>query len=389
MAVPIKYNIRNLVVRKVSTGMTIAGFALVVGIFVVVMAMVNGLETALVSTGSPDNVIVMGKGSESEISSMILQTEDAIQIVSYLQGIQKSDKEELLVSPEHLASISMEFGGGEKRSLSIRGVKPLTFTVHDKVKIVKDKGRMPAVGMWEVMVGKAMSQEFSGLDVGGKITFSGHSWDIVGVFEAEGSSFESEIWADLDILRVAREARHITSIVIKTKDATSLNDIIDKIGEEQRIQLQAAGEVEYYSKQNTAAEDMKTLGYAIAIIMSLGAIFGAMNTMYASISERIKEIGTLRAIGFSKRAILFSFIFESFIMGLFGGIIGCIFSMGMNGYSMSITGKGFTALAFQFHVSLATMAMGLVFAVIMGVFGGLLPAANAARLPIIRSLREI
>lgn len=386
MSVPFKYNFRNLVVRKGSTAMTIAGFMLVVCIFVVVMAMIDGLEATLVSTGAHDNVIVMNKGAESETSSLIMQSENALQVVGGYKGVKRDAKNEPLLSPEHLASISMKMSNGEQRGMSIRGVKPVALDVHEKVKVVK--GKAPSAGMWEVMVGSSLHREFESLSPGKSLSFLSHQWEIVGVFEAGGSSFESEIWTDVDIIKTARDSAMITSIVVKAESGESVKNVVASIIGDNRIELQAEEESEYYAKQNSAAKDMKVFGYAIAVIMSLGAIFGAMNTMFASIGERIKEIGTLRAVGFSKMSILVSFVLESLTMGLAGGLIGCLLSLGMNGYSMTIAGKGFTALAFQFTITPTSMAMGMAFAALMGILGGILPAANAARLPIVRSLRE-
>jgi putative ABC transport system permease protein len=386
MAVPLKYNVRNLFVRRVSSLMTVAGIALVVAVFVIVMALVAGLRTAITSTGSPDNLVVMRKGSTTETNSAV--TIDQFNTLKFLPGIRRDDQGNTYSSPELTVQVLLERIGGGRDNMVVRGVLPVAMRVHENVRIVE--GRMLAPGVNEVIIGKQLTSRYRNCRLGSTVKFGRGKWKVVGIFDSDGSSFESEIWTDVhDLQSDARRGEYYACIRLKTEPGADQAALIKRIDEDPRISLQAVTEPEYYREQSTVANQLRSLGMVVAIIMAVGAIFGAMNTMYAAVSARVAEIGTLRALGFSPGAVMGSFVLESLALALCAGVVGIILALPINGFSTSMANSlTFSSLAFSFRVTPLIVLEALLFAALMGVLGGSLPARQAMRIPVVDALRR-
>ncbi len=386
MAVPLKYNVRNLFVRRVSTGMTIFSIGLVVSTFVSLMALAQGLQRTLVVSGNPANAILLRKGGISEAASAI--TQDQYQIVRYAPELAAAGDRETLASPEVAVQMLLTRKDGKKANVLVRGVRPVAFQVHDGVRVLRGAPLAPRRG--QILAGKAVAERYAGLDVGGSIRFGRRQWPVVGVFESGGSAFESEIWADADDLLDDFKRTYYNSMIVRLKDASLLASLSARIDADPRLALDVKSETSYYSQQAEGVQWMRTLGLGIAIVMAIGAVFAAMNTMYAAIGSRTKEIGTLRALGFSRGSILLSFLVESILLALPGGILGCLLALPLNGLrSGTINMASFSEVMFEFTITPAICLQGIAFAVVMGAFGGFLPARRAATVPILTALREL
>ncbi len=387
MALPITYNVRNLIVRWRVTLLAIGGIALVVTVLVVLLAMSAGFQIALRDTGRTDNAIITQKGSGSELSSgFSRQQADIIQVDSH---VARDSKGQTLSSPEILIVANMpRKADGEPTNVSVRGVTMRAFEVRGGIEITQ--GRKFTPGLYEVIVGERIHERMRGLDIGDKVKMQRHDWQVVGVFRSQGGAFESEIWGDADVMAPAfhREGGYQT-LVVRMKDPKSLPEFKNQIETNPQYQLTVAQERKYYEDQaGPTASALLGLALFVAVVMGTGAVFGAMNTMYAIVAARTREIGTLRALGFSRFSILFSFVVESIFLALIGGLIGCALALPMNGFTTATGGMNFSELAFAFKVTPYTLGMGLLFAVMMGIVGGLLPASRAARMGITTALRE-
>ncbi|MBI3890811.1 MAG: ABC transporter permease [Candidatus Wallbacteria bacterium] len=386
MAVPIQYNIRNLFVRKVSTSMTVAGIALVVSTFVSLMALVTGLQRTLVEAGDPRNVILMRKGGISEAASAL--TMEQYTIVRHAQELAPDGDHDTLASPELAQQVLLQRKDGKKANVLIRGVRPVGFRVHDRVRVAA--GRPLAARSGQILVGKAVSERYKGLALGDTLRFGRRDWPVVGVFEEGGSAHESEIWADADDLMGDLKRTYFNSMTARLRDPSLAASLSSRLDADPRLNLDAKTETEYYADQAEGARWMRVLGLGIALVMAIGAVFAAMNTMYAAIGSRTKEIGTLRALGFSRGAILASFMLESVLLALPGGILGCILAWPLNGLrSGTINMASFSEVMFEFTITPRICLEVVGFAVLMGVVGGFLPARRAATLPILTALREL
>jgi putative ABC transport system permease protein len=385
VALPISYNIR---VRWQVTLLSIIGIALVVAVFTVLMSMSEGFAQALRSTGRTDNAIVVQRGSASELTSGV-PLEQGNQIVVDQRVARGSDGQPL-ASWEWVIVISLpKTTDGQPTNVSIRAVQPRTFQVRGGVKLVA--GEMFKPGLDEVIVGRKLVDRIQGLALGGTVKYQRKEFKIVGIFESQGGAFESEIWGDYDVFgAIFQRGAGANSLVVRMQNAADIPALDQWIRAQPQMQLQAVEERKYYEDQaGPLASILRTLARGVAFIMGIGAVFGAMNTMYAIVAARTREIGTLRALGFSRRAILFSFVTESVFLALVGGAIGCLLAFPMNGFS---TGTGqtqsFSEIAFAFRITPEIVGASLVFAALMGLIGGLLPALRGARLPITSALRE-
>jgi ABC-type lipoprotein release transport system permease subunit len=386
MAIPFKYNRRSLVVRRVSNLMTGGAIAIVVGVFVAAMAMVGGLNSSIKDTSSPDNMIVIRRGADSESTSLIaLEQLDALK---FLPEIKRDTEGNPLISPEMIAQIFMPTADHTLDNIPIRGVLPVSTKVHEKVHVIS--GRMFEPSLNEVVIGKLLLNQYPGCSVGSDLRMGRRTWKVVGVFEADGSSFESEVWADLHSLQEdSRRGSAFNTIRLKLVPSTDINALVRRVAEDPRINLQARTESEYYREQSAIAANLRVLGLLVVGIMSFAAIFAAMNTMYAAVSARTTEIGTLRALGFSPRSILASFLLESSALALLAGIIGVVLALPINGFSTKFNGAiSSPTLAFNFHVTFAIIIQALVFAIVIGVAGGWLPARQAMRVSVVNALRR-
>ena len=388
MALPLSYNIRNLRQRWKVTLLAIFGIGLVVAVFVTLLAMENGFRIALRSTGSPLNGIVTQRGSMSELTSWI-NIGDANVIMVDPRVARDSDGKPMASCEVVILTTRPRRSDNQPANITFRGVSPEGFKVRSNVKIVEGRNFTP--GLYEAIVGKKIADRVTGLNIGDTFSVKKHDFKIVGLFTADGSSFESEIWGDYDAMAPAIDRNGgCESLTLRLSNPATLAAFDKEVRANPRVQLQIDSEPKYYENLAgpTAAALLGLAGF-VAVVMGIGAVFGAMNTMYAIVSQRTREIGTLRALGFSRVSILLSFVLESVLLALIGGILGCLAAFAMNGYTAG-TGQtaSFSELAFAFKITPPVLVFGLVFAVLMGFVGGLLPAFRAARMPITRALRE-
>jgi len=387
MALPLSYNVRNVKNRWQVTLLAISGIALVVAVFTVLMSMSEGFALALRATGTPRNAMIVQRGSASELTSWVPLVQK--QLITVRDEVARGTDGQPLASPEVVIVTNKPKKTGEPTQITVRGVTPRAFQVREGIKITE--GRTFAPGNYEIIVGEKISNRVANLGIGSSVRLQKHDWKVVGLFTSQGGAFESEIWGDADVMGPDfGRSGGSNSLSVRLKDGTDVAVLDRWIRSNPQMQLQALSEKKYYDDQaGPLAKVLRQLANFVAVIMGVGAVFGAMNTMYAVVAARTREIGTLRALGFSRRAILFSFVLESVTLALAGGVIGCLLAFPMNGYS---TGTGqtqsFSEIAFAFRITPEIVTKGLAFAVAMGMVGGLLPAFRAARLPITSALRE-
>jgi putative ABC transport system permease protein len=386
MAVPFKYNWKSLFVRRVSNAMTAGGIALVVAVFVVAMAMVAGLDSTIKDTSSPDTMIILSKGVDSELTSRI--TLDQLDALKFLPSIKRDGTGNPLVSPELAEQIFMSGAGNSLDNLPIRGALPESLKVHDKIRIVS--GRMLQPGLNEVIIGKLIVNQYPGCSLDSDLVLGRRTWKVVGVFESGGGSFESEVWADLHSLQDdSLRNSSFNSIRFKLGPDADVASLVQRMADDPRINLEAKTEADYYKEQSAYAARLRIVGLVVAGIMALAAIFAAMNTMYAAVSARTSEIGTLRALGFGPAAIMTSFLVESSLLAFVAGIIGVILALPVNGLSTKFNGVlSAPTLAFNLQITSGIVIQALAFAVIIGLAGGWLPARQAMRVSVVNALRR-
>jgi putative ABC transport system permease protein len=387
MAIPLAYNLRNLVVRKTTTLMTALGIALTVAVLLSILALVNGLRTTLSSSGDPLQIVVLRKGSDSELVSNFLRTQ--FQDLKFKPGIAAGKDGQPLASLEVVTVINLaSTDNPEGNNLTVRGLAPAGIEMRPAVHIVSGRWWQP--GRRELVVGKPVAARYPDAQIGKKIQFGRGMWDVVGVFDAGQSALASEIWGDLN--QVGSDLQRLdvlSSALVRTTDEVTAKALINDINNDQRLNMNAVSEKAYYDAQTVSAAPIEFIGIFVSIVMAIGSSFAAMNTMYAAVARRAREIGTLRVLGFSKNSILFSFFVESVLLAGLGGVLGCLLVLPLNGISTGIGNINFSETAFNFHVSLKIMATGIVFAVALGAVGGLFPARNAAKKEILTALREI
>lgn len=385
MAIPLKYNFRNLIVRRNTTLTTALSITLTVAVFVVLMALAGGLQNSLSSTGNPLNIMIMREGSQSESVSFV--TRDTLQVIKYLDGIAKNAQGNPWVSPELIVLINLPRRGQPQGSnVTIRGVTEEAVSLRPDFRIVA--GRMFRPSLREVIVSKRISDRFQDCSLGDKLKFAKGYWTVVGVFEAGDSAYNSEIWGDVNDLGQDFDRPDYSDVIVRAKDSTALARLKDEISNDRRLHLKAESEQQYYATQTQTAAPIKVFGIFIAILMAIGACFAAMNTMYAAVARRTREIGTLRAIGYSRGSILVSFVIESVLIALLGGLIGCLLALPVNGITTGTTNfVTFSEVTFNFRVTPELFVVGVIFAGIMGLLGGFFPAWRASRETIVNALR--
>jgi len=386
MAIPLKYNLRNLAVRRTTTAMTAFSITLTVTVFIVLMALAQGLQSSLTTTGHPLNVIIMRDGSQSETVSFVKR--DALQVIRYLHGIAKDDKGEPWVSPEVIVLINLPRRGQVQGSnVTIRGVSAPGPSLRPEFKMVE--GRYFRPGLREVVVSKRISERFQNCALGDKLKFAKGYWTVVGLFEAGNSAYNSEIWTDVNDLGQDFDREDYTDVFVRAADASAVAGIKDQVSNDRRLHLKPVTERDYYASQTSTAAPIKAFGIFIAILMAVGASFAAMNTMYAAVARRTREIGTLRAIGFSRVSILFCFVVESVCIATLGGVIGCLLALPINGVTTGTTNfVTFSELAFNFRVTPMLLLSAMIFATVMGLLGGFFPAWRASHENIVIALRS-
>lgn len=388
MKIPFKYTFRNFRARKLTTIITIAGIALVVFVFAAVLMMAYGIQKTLVSTGSPDNIKIVRKSANGEISSIIGgETQGVIKSLPY---IAKTSDGAQVISAEPVVIINLEKnGGGGMSNITVRGVSSSVEELRPQMKIID--GRMFKWGLRELIVGKSIASQFNGAKIGSMVKFAGDNWKVVGEFSTDGSGFDSEIWGDADqLLNAFNRGNSVSSVTLKLDHPEHYNSFINAFGKEQRLQqFVAKPEQKYFEEQSEQmAGFIRFLGLFITVIFSFGATIGAMITMYASVANRTVEVGTLRALGFSRRSILIAFLTESLSIALLGGLIGIALASLLQFISIStLNFNSFSELAFSFALSPEIVFWTLFFAAVMGILGGFLPSVRAARLNIVNALR--
>jgi putative ABC transport system permease protein len=385
MAIPLKYNFRSIVIRWISAGMTVLGVAGVTAIFVVIFAMGIGMERTLVGTGHPRNLIVLRQGATETTSGVTRQQASDI---AALEGIEKDAAGEALVSPELVVVANHPLRGGAKANLALRGVGPRGRALRGNIKVTAGRWFNPGLG--EVVAGKGASGRFADLKVNDRPFIRGRSWTVVGVFEADGQAYESEVWGDIDDLR-SQFKREYSSLIVRVKSDADLPRLAQVVKDDKRIQLEGKPHADYYKDQNLGAQMMKAMGFIIGFVLSIGAIFLAANTMYAAVASRTREIATMRVFGFSRLAIWFSFMLEAAFLGFCGGALGSVASRFLFDGMTSGTANWatFSDMAFQFRVTPMLMGAGVILAMLMGIVGGFLPAFRASRMTIAHALREL
>jgi len=387
MAIPISYNLRNVTQRPWSTLATTLGIALVVAILVGAFALASGFQAALVETGSPENLIVLRTGADSEISSGI--SRDAANILRALPEVQVGADGRPLASAEMVVLINQpRLGQGGSSNVTVRGIDAEGLKLRNQVKVVE--GRMFTPGTDEVIVARRMARRFASCGIGDKLRFGQRDFAVVGHFTAGGSGFDSEVWGDNAVLMPAlnREGA-FQSVTLRMRDTTRFAALEKQLEADPRLGVQVRTERGWYSEQSALmATIIRVGGVFITLIMAVGAIFGAMNTMFAAVKQRTREIAVLLTLGFTPTAITLSFLVESVLIAMIGGVAGCLIALPINGITTSTTNwSSFSEVAFAFRVTPTGMAVGLAFAAALGFVGGFLPALRAGRQSLAASLR--
>jgi len=384
--IPFSYSFRNLWTRRLTTALTISGMSLVVFVFAAVLMLAEGLQKTLVETGSYDNVVVIRKGAGSEVQSgvdrlqaSVIETEPEIAI---------GPDGRPLAAKELVVLISLPKRDTNKPSnVVIRGISEDSAVLRPQVKLVE--GRMPRPGSSEIMAGLSISKRFKGGGLGENLHFALRDWTVVGVFDAGNTGFNSEIWGDVDQLMQSFRRPAYSSVIFRLRGSWDFEEIRNRIENDPRLTLEAKRETQYYKDQSEMmAKFLRILGITLTIIFSLGAIIGAMITMYAAVANRTNEIGTLRSIGFRSSSILAAFVVESLLLGLMGGIAGLFFASFLQLFTIStMNWATFSELAFSFSITFGIVYKSILFGLTMGLVGGLLPAVRAARMNIVDALR--
>ena len=381
------YVARNLWVRRVTTLLTALGMALVVFVFATVLMMGEGIRATLVATGQPDNVIVLRQGAGSEIYSGISRSQAAI--VESLPGIATSASGERLVSKEPVVLNTLpKRSNGKPSNVTLRGTSALGVELRPQLRITD--GRMFRPGTSEIIAGRAVADGFQGAALGETLRFAQRDWHVVGVFDASGSAFDSEIWGDAEQMMQAFRRNAFSTVVLRLADPASFEQLEHAIADDPRLKLEAKPEIAFYAEQSEALVTfIRILGLSLSIIFSIGAVVGAMITMFAAVAQRTGEIGTLRALGFRRSAVLLAFLGESLLLALVGAAIGLAAASAMQAVDVSTTNfQTFSELAFEFRLTPGIVLDTLAFALAMGLAGGFVPAWRAARLEIVDCLRE-
>jgi len=384
--IPLKYNIGNLKARRVSTLMSILGIGVVIAVMISMMALKNGVNTAVVSSGSKDNLMVMREGAAAELSSWV--TKDAFRIIRALPGIAKEGNAPL-ISPELVIIFKIPKKDDPKGSnVLVRGVTPMAFTMRPYVRIID--GRMFRPGVNEVIVARRIRDRFVNTAIGDSFKFGSQTYNVVGVFDAQGTAFDSEMWCDADFLGQARKRDAYSSLILRPTDRDAYESIKAAIKGDNRLKLEVTSEYQYYADQTTGLMGIVILVAIVTFFMTIGAILGTMNTMFSAIASRGRELATLRALGFKRRTIILSVVIESAFVALLGGLAGLLLALPVNAISTGTTNfQTFSEVAFNFRVDGHVALNGILIALIAGIIGGMLPALRAARTPITTALREI
>jgi putative ABC transport system permease protein len=389
LAIPVVYNFRSAKARWTSAIVAVLGIAGTVGVFVAMLALAKGFRATLVSSGSPDNAIILRAGSNSEMESGISLSN--VNILQDKPGVARQNGQPLITSEVVVIAPFPLRSTNTDANVQVRGVSPNVLTVRPNVRIVQ--GRMFRPGLAELVVGSNAVKSYAGLSVGSKVRFGGGDWTITGIFDAGGSAFDSEVWCDANVLDgvYKRPANVFQSSTVHLTSPGAFQQFKDAVSKDPRLNVDVSREIDYYAKQSQTFTRLITiLGGLVAGIMAIGAIFGALNTMYSAVAERTREIAVMRALGFGAAAVVFSFLIEALLIAFVGGALGCVAVLPLNGFTTgAMNWQTFSHLAFAFKITPNLMAGGVIFALAMGMVGGLLPAVHAARRPVAQALREL
>ena len=374
-------NLKNLPSRLGSSAVIVVGIAGVVGVMVAILAMAAGFRETLVRSGDPTRAIVLRGGSDSELSSAVSIAE--MNIVSSMEGVMQASGELYTVADVPKRATGLD------ANLIVRGVSVAAFEVHDAVQIVE--GRNFQTGRGELIAGRGAHLEFAGIDIGSTVRLRQNEWTVVGIFEADGSAFESELWMDLPVAQSAfRRGDTVSTMRLRVDSPERIAELADRVENDRRLDLKLVGEEEYFAGQSGGlANQIEAFGIAVAAIMAIGAAFAALNTMYTAVATRTVEIATLRALGFGNGPVVISVVIEALALALLGGVLGAAITYAIfDGYTAStLSNVSFSQIAFDFAVTPELMRTGLIWALTLGMIGGILPAIRAAWLPITLALR--
>ena len=388
MKIPLSYNARSLLQRPVSTALTALGIALVVAVFIGMLALANGFRSALIRTGSDQNIMVLRRGADSEMSSSM--DRQAVSILASSPHVAAAGDGRPLVSPELYVVIPLPRKGFDTTGMAnvvVRGVSPAVWSVRSNIRIVD--GRRPESGKSEICVGEKMASRFDHTGVGESLRFAGRDWSVVCRFTTGGSAFESEIWGENEQLLPVFRRDAFQSVTFRLKDPGAFEEAKRTLEADKRLTVDVYREADFYARQSELlGRILQILAILITGIMALGAVFGAINTMYAAVAARSPEIAVLLTLGFHPRSVLASFLAESALIALVGGVIGALLALPVNGMVTSTTNwASFSEIAFSFRITPGLLLAGLVFALVMGIVGGFFPARRAAKQPVVQALR--
>ena len=389
MAIPLGYNVRSVGQRWTSAVVAVLGIAGTVGVFVAMLALANGFRATLVASGSPRNAIVQRAGADSEMVSAV--TLDQVRVIEDAPGVVR-DARGPLASAEVVVIAGFKLrSSGTLANAQVRGVSDRALQVRDNVRVVR--GRFFRPGLAELVVGRNAIGAYQGFDLGSTVRFGGGTWSVVGVFDAGGTAFDSEIWCDANVLNQVykRPGNVFQSVTVRLTSPAAFAAFKDVLTSDPRLSVRVEREASYYERQSrTLTRLIRVLGVLIALVMGVGAVFGALNTMYSAVAERAREIATMRALGFGTAAVVLSFVVEAVLIALLGGALGCVAVLPINGLTTgTLNWQTFSHLAFAFRVTPALLLEGVAFAVLMGLIGGIPPAIRAARRPVAVALRDL
>jgi putative ABC transport system permease protein len=385
MRIPLKYNLRSLLVRWVSTLMTAIGIGLTVAIFIIMMALVNGLDSTFVQTGHDHHFIIIRQGSQNEVNSYF--DRNLFDTVRLLDGIAQDESGQPLAAGEIAVIINHPRLTGEPSNVMVRGTSEVGFALRPEVQLTS--GRKFRRGLRELIVSESLSRRFQDFQLGGTIHIGRSDWKVVGLFRAAGTAYDSEAWADYEDVAQEWDRPIYSAIVVKAADGNAAAELKKRVEDDRRIHLQAIDQKTYFKEQTVSSIGLKALGVFIAVIMGVGSCFAAMNMMYAAVMGRMKEVGTLRALGFPRRSILTSFLVESIILAVGGGLLGCLMALPLHGMSTGTANfMTFSEILFNFRITPDILLKGLLFSAVVGLLGGILPARRAARIRLVEVLRD-
>jgi len=389
MAIPLSYNLRSVKARWTSTIVAVIGIAGTVGVFIAMLSLARGFQATLVASGSEDNALIVRAGATSEMTSSVML--DSVKIIQDAPGIARAAAGPLVTPEVVLVAPIPLLSNGSDANVQLRGVSPSVLAIRKQLKIVE--GRMFQAGLNEVVVGKNANTSYSGLTLGNTINLGSVRWQVVGVFDAGGSAFDSEVWADSHLLAGAykRPDTLYQSVTVHLTSPEALRQLQDAVTSDPRLSVDVTREIDYYSKQSNRMTLLITrLGGFVAMVMAIGAVFGALNTMYSAVAERGREVATMRALGFGAAAVVFSFLIEALLISFVGGSLGCVAVLPLNGLTTgAMNWQTFSHLAFAFKITPPLLVAGILFALLMGLVGGVPPAIRAAIRPVSAALREL